>query len=76
MDTFVPLFAFLFFGLFIGLLIGGCIGQNEPIVTYTHTIDNYKYVIMCENKDAMSNPKCSYFINGKQVSDPFKYDLK
>lgn len=70
------LFVFLFCGLIAGFVVGVIVGHNEPIVTYTHTIDNYRYVVMCENKNASSNPKCSYFINGKQVPDPFNFEVK
>ena len=62
--------------LLMGIILGHCFSYNEPIVTYTHNIDNYRYVVMCENKNIENNPKCSYFINGKQVPDPFKNDVK
>lgn len=62
--------------LVIGIILGHYSSYNEPIVTYIHNIDNYRYVVMCENKNIENNPKCSYFINGKQVPDPFRTDVK
>lgn len=76
MNDSLPFFIVSIVAIIIGIIIGGLIGSHEPIVTHTHNIDSYRYVVMCENKSIDQNPKCSYFINGKQVADPFKYEVK
>ena len=77
MNDCLPLFfVSIIIAMIIGIIIGGLLGVQEPIVTHTHNIDSYRYVVMCENKKIDQNPKCSYFINGKQVADPFKYEVK